>query len=124
MTRKQPASPAKTDDRVRQQGSSIVLLEGELHDGAGGVFATGSSGGLLYGVEKVRFPASVATGSAVRPRQSIEAATFTDKGLRVTFNNVTECEGLARPAEVAQTINVLLEKAASGAALQTRQKSG
>ena len=67
MTRKQPASPAKTDDRV-QHGSSTVFLEGELHDGAGGVFAIGSSGDLLYGVEKIGFPAS-ASGAALQTRQ-------------------------------------------------------
>jgi uncharacterized protein (TIGR00369 family) len=40
-----PAPPGVLfgDGRVRHQGSSIVFLEGELHDGAGGVFATGTA---------------------------------------------------------------------------------
>jgi acyl dehydratase len=76
------------------------------------------TGGLLYGVDNVRFPASVATGSAVRLRQSIESAGFTEKGLRVTFNNVIEAEGLARPAAVARTTSILMEQGALSATVR------
>jgi acyl dehydratase len=78
------------------------------------------TGGLLYGVDNVRFPASVATGSAVRLRQSIESAGFTEKGLRITFNNVIEAEGLTRPGAVARTTSILMEQTAGSAALQKR----
>lgn len=69
------------------------------------------TGGVLYGVDSVRFPASVATGSAVRLRQSVESAMFTEKGLRISFANIIEAEGLARPAMVARTTSVLTEQA-------------
>jgi acyl dehydratase len=79
---------------------------------SGRIWAVASlTGGLLYGLDKVRFPASLATGSAVRLRQSLESAEFTEKGLRVMFNNIIEAEGLERPVVIARTINVLMERA-------------
>jgi hypothetical protein len=47
----------------------------------------------------------------VRLRQSLESAEFTEKGLRVMFNNIIEAEGLERPVVIARTINVLMERA-------------
>lgn len=42
------------EGRVRHQGASTVFLEGELHDGAGGLYATGSATARLMPVQPRR----------------------------------------------------------------------
>lgn len=67
--------------------------------------------GALYGLDRVRFPSSVATGSSVRLCLAVESAEFTDKGLKITFENVIEVSGSSRPAVVARSTSVLREAA-------------
>lgn len=63
--------------------------------------------GLNYGSDRVRYTASVMTGSRVRLRQSVGAAVRTPVGTRLTTDCTIEVEGLTRPGVVAQFILLL-----------------
>jgi acyl dehydratase len=61
--------------------------------------------GLNYGLNKVRFPAPFPVGGRVRLRVRCDDVRDVDGGgLQVQFTNVFECEGVAKPVCVAETV--------------------
>jgi len=62
--------------------------------------------GVNYGLNKVRFTAPVLVGSRLRARAKLLAADAIDNnGYQFTWNITIECEGNAKPACVAESIN-------------------
>jgi acyl dehydratase len=56
---------------------------------------------LNYGLDRVRFPAPVPTGSRLRGSASLLGVSPTDAGAKVTLRYTIEAEGIAKPACVA-----------------------
>ncbi len=65
--------------------------------------ATGAMA-VNYGVDRVRFPAPVPSGSRVRGRFSVAAVENVASGERVTLEAVVECEGVDKPVCVATLV--------------------
>jgi acyl dehydratase len=66
------------------------------------------SRGINYGLNKVRFTATVPEGSRVRLRQKLLAADdVKDNGVRLTFENTLELEGHPQPALVAEALSIV-----------------
>lgn len=63
---------------------------------------------LNYGVEKVRFPAPLPTGSRVRGSATFVNVEHVGSGTRVTTQWTIEREGGERPVCVAQTITLVV----------------
>jgi acyl dehydratase len=57
-----------------------------------------------YGVDRVRFPAPVPSGSRVRGRLRVTEVEPSRGGERVTIEATVECEGVAKPVCVATLI--------------------
>lgn len=57
---------------------------------------------INYGLNKVRFPSAVLTGSRVRGRFSIARVEQTGDALQVTWHAVVEREGAEKPSCVAE----------------------
>jgi acyl dehydratase len=57
-----------------------------------------------YGLNKVRFPAPVRSGSRVRVRVRLAAVEPVAGGVQVTFHNTVEQDGQDKPACVAESI--------------------
>lgn len=57
-----------------------------------------------YGLDKVRFPAPVPSGSRVRLTATLAEATDVDSGVQVKVDCVFEVEGQERPACVARAV--------------------
>ena len=57
-----------------------------------------------YGVDRVRFPAAVPSGSRVRGRFRVAAVEDTPAGERATIEAIVECEGVAKPVCVAELL--------------------
>jgi len=64
---------------------------------------------LNYGSDRVRYTATVASGSRVRLRQTIKQVEQTPMGMKLITENTLELEGSQRPALVADTIQLILE---------------
>jgi acyl dehydratase len=60
--------------------------------------------GLNYGVERVRFPAAVPSGSKVRGRFRVASVEDTPAGERATIEATVECEGVEKPVCVAELL--------------------
>jgi acyl dehydratase len=56
---------------------------------------------LNYGLDRVRFPAPVPTGSRLRGVASLVGVAPTDAGAKVTVRYRIEAEGIAKPACIA-----------------------
>jgi acyl dehydratase len=56
---------------------------------------------LNYGLDRVRFPAPVPTGSRLRASATLVGVQPVDRGAKVTVRYTLEAEGIARPACVA-----------------------
>ncbi len=54
-----------------------------------------------YGVDRVRFPAAVPSGSRVRGRFRVASVEDTRAGERAKIEAVVECEGVEKPVCVA-----------------------
>ena len=68
----------------------------------------GTSRGINYGSNRVRFTSMVPVGSRVRARQTLKATeTLKDGGLQLINEVTVEIEGQSRPALVAEMITVL-----------------
>ena len=80
---------------------SLRLLEDVL----GGI-----DGAVVYGVNKVRFPAPVPAGSRVRGRFRILAAEPNRAGTRATIAATIEREGSERPVCVAELVLLFLDR--------------
>jgi acyl dehydratase len=64
-----------------------------------------SSGAIVnYGVNRVRFPAAVPSGSRVRGRFHVLSLEEAPNGSRVTIEATVECEGVAKPVCVAELV--------------------
>lgn len=57
-----------------------------------------------YGVDRVRFPAAVPSGSRLRGRFRVAAVEDTAAGEQATIEAVVECEGVVRPVCVAELL--------------------
>jgi acyl dehydratase len=57
-----------------------------------------------YGLNRVRFPAPVRSGSRVRARTTLQAAEKLEKGVQITYLLTVEIEGEGKPACVAESI--------------------
>jgi acyl dehydratase len=66
----------------------------------------GRSRTLNYGSNKVRFTATVPSGSRIRLRVTLKSAEPVEGGIRLIFDNTIEVEGHEKPALVAETIQV------------------
>lgn len=64
------------------------------------------SRGINYGSNKVRFTAPVPVGSRVRLSQTLKNVEEIGGGVRMTFESTMEIEGGARPALIAETLNL------------------
>jgi acyl dehydratase len=60
--------------------------------------------GLNYGVDRVRFPAAVPSGSKVRGRFRVASVEDTPAGERATIEATVECEGVEKPVCVAELL--------------------
>jgi len=66
----------------------------------------GTSMGVNYGTDKVRFPAAVKVGARIRARGEVIAVEkVKDRGVQVTVRVTIDVEGGDRPACVADTIS-------------------
>jgi acyl dehydratase len=68
----------------------------------------GASMGINVGLDKVRFPSPVPTGSNLRGRGEIIAVDEAKGGVQVTVRVTVEIEGGAKPACVADTVSRFL----------------
>jgi acyl dehydratase len=78
--------------------SLVVPMLNELLPPAGGQMV------VNYGVDRVRFPAPVPSGSRVRGHFRVAAYEETAAGGRASVEATIECEGVERPVCVAQLI--------------------
>ena len=75
------------------------------------IFSLETSGAKLnYGLNKVRFPSPLLVGKRFRGTATFTDATQVGAGLQVTITYVVEIEGEAKPACVAETLVLLLER--------------
>jgi acyl dehydratase len=63
---------------------------------------------LNYGVDRVRFPAPVLSGSRVRGRFTVRSFDDTPSGGRAVIDATVECDGLDKPVCVAELIVLTL----------------
>ncbi len=59
-----------------------------------------------YGVDRVRFPAPVPSGSRIRGRFRVLGAQESAVGERVTIEATIECEGVDKPVCVAELVTL------------------
>ena len=80
--------------------SLVVSMLSELlpPEGAGGQLV------VNYGVDRVRFPAPVPSGSRVRGHFRVAAYEETAAGGRASLEATIDCEGVAKPVCVAQLV--------------------
>jgi acyl dehydratase len=80
--------------------SLVVSMLSELlpPEGAGGQLV------VNYGVDRVRFPAPVPSGSRVRGHFRVAAYEETPAGGRASLEATIDCEGVAKPVCVAQLV--------------------
>lgn len=64
---------------------------------------------INYGSNKIRYPAAVKCGARVRLHRTLEKCEPVEGGARLTFSNVMEIQGEARPAMAAETISLVYE---------------
>jgi acyl dehydratase len=63
--------------------------------------------GVNYGLNKVRFPSPVPSGSRVRAHFELQAVNDIDGGVQVVNKATIEIEGGEKPAAVAETVSLL-----------------
>jgi len=68
---------------------------------------------LNYGVDRVRFPHPVRTGSRIRCRVGVESVEATTNGLRLVLKCVVEIEGVDKPACVAFPVAMVVPEEAA-----------
>ena len=64
--------------------------------------------GINYGLNRVRFPAPVPSGSRIRGRFRVEALDDCPGGVQATIAATVECEGQEKPVCVAELLLRLL----------------
>lgn len=65
----------------------------------------GFSAGVNYGVDKVRFPSPVKVGQRVRAGAELVSIDDVKGGLQTTIRITVECEGVAKPACVIESLS-------------------
>lgn len=65
---------------------------------------SGTSTGIVYGFNKIRFPSPVPSGARIRVRGTVAEVAEIDGGWQVTLALVFEVEGSAKPAVVADLV--------------------
>lgn len=63
---------------------------------------------INYGLDRVRFPAPVLTGSRIRLRAQLMSVDSTSTGPRVVVRSTVEIEGKGAPGCVADTVSLLV----------------
>jgi acyl dehydratase len=61
-----------------------------------------------YGVDRVRFPAPVPSGSRVRGRFGVRSVEDTPSGKRATIDATVECDAVEKPVCVAELVVLTL----------------
>lgn len=69
---------------------------------------TGVRTRINYGLDRVRFPAPLRTGSRIRMRATLLGCEPTSDGIRIVVRNDVDTEGEGRPACVAETVTLLV----------------
>ncbi|MGK5675668.1 MaoC family dehydratase [Micromonospora sp. URMC 106] len=70
--------------------------------------------GVNYGLNRVRFPAPVPVGSAVRATATIAGVSPVDGGVQLVTGVTVECDAGAKPVCVAETVSRLYLGPAAG----------
>lgn len=86
---------------------TLSLLPFLSESNAPGMFEKNYPGMRLrvnYGLDKVRFPSPVVTGSRVRARSVVTAVEEVTGGLQITYRLTVEIEGSEKPACVAEQL--------------------
>ncbi|MGO2113051.1 MAG: MaoC family dehydratase [Pseudoclavibacter sp.] len=65
---------------------------------------TDTGTGIVYGFNRIRFPAPVPTGGRIRVRGTIADVTQIDGGVQVALDLVYELEGGTKPVTAAQLV--------------------
>ncbi len=65
---------------------------------------TGTSTGIVYGFDRIRFPSPVPSGSRIRVRGTVAEVVEVSGGVQVTLSLTFEVEDGAKPAVVADLI--------------------
>ena len=65
---------------------------------------SGTSTGIVYGFNKIRFPSPVPSGARIRVRGTVARVEEVEGGWQVTLALVFEVEGSAKPAVVAELV--------------------
>jgi acyl dehydratase len=60
--------------------------------------------GINYGLNRVRFPAPVRSGTRIRARVRLDSAQDFKGGMEAVFSFTVECDGAAKPCCVAEWI--------------------
>jgi acyl dehydratase len=81
-------------------GFLTLALISQLHSQV--VQVAGYSRAINYGLNRVRFPAAVPSGSRIRTRSTLEAVEEVQEGVQLTWAIDVEVEGQPKPALVAQ----------------------
>ncbi|MCX6502937.1 MAG: MaoC family dehydratase [Microbacterium sp.] len=74
---------------------------------------TGVGTRVNYGLDRVRFPAPLRTGSRVRLRAELVSGEQMAAGLRIAVRNTVQIEQRERPACVAETLTLLLPESSA-----------
>lgn len=82
--------------------SLLPLLGGEVYR------VDGLKMTMIYGLDKVRFPAPVPMGSRLRNRPVLVSLTDTRAGTQALIRHTLELEGSGRPACVADQIRLMV----------------
>lgn len=78
--------------------SLVVPLMAEI------IEVTGVGTGVNYGLDRLRFPAPVLVGAAIRVSSRLAEVTEVPGGLQAVFENTFEAQGQAKPVAVATMI--------------------
>lgn len=65
---------------------------------------SGTTTGIVYGFNRIRFPQAVPSGARIRVRGTVADVTEIDGGWQVTLGLTFELEGAAKPAVVAELV--------------------
>ena len=79
---------------------TLALASRLLRDAVGAV--DGARMGINYGLNKVRFPAPLPTGSRVRGRCTLQRVDAVDGGVQATWSVLIERDGSAKPCCAAE----------------------
>jgi acyl dehydratase len=79
---------------------SLSLISSLLRDAIGNIH--GARLAINYGLNKVRFPAAVPSGSRVRGRCTLQAVEPVDGGVQATWQVLVERDGEAKPCCAAE----------------------